>query len=897
MIDKACFGASSVTAAASSPIDASSKRHRPARGIILPDIVVSGIAALVLLMSGCGGSARIGEDDPLPSEGIRLAWGVVENMAGGQNRFESELIIRNDGRRTLPREGWAMFFNFIRSIDTSTVTPIVRIDHINGDFYRLRPTETFPRLRRGDEVRITFTADAWAINETDRPDGFYFVWGDEEEGRLDPLDDPDVLPFTEESQLRRVNADRYPVATAARLYREYATVHELPAGQVPKIIPRPRAIEFRDGVFAVDAGDVIGYDPDLEGEARYLADAMGHLLSRRPVVAQGDRGEIVLLMDSTLTSEGYSMVISGEGIRIAGGSPAGVFYGIQSLRALIPLQAYSSPGDSIALPYVQIADEPRFEYRGMHLDVARTFHSPAAVKRLLDMMSFYKLNKFHFHLTDDEGWRLEIQELPELTTVGGRRGHTLSEEEHLIPSLGSGPFADPARSRGSGFYTRREFIDILRYARDRHIEVIPEIDLPGHARAAIVAMEARHRRTGSNEYRLSDPLDASEYRSVQMFTGNVVDVCLPSTYRFIEVVVANLVEMYREAGVPFRTLHTGGDEVPAGVWERSPACESLIRTSADVNSVDDLHDYFLRQVDEILNRHDLVTAGWEEIALYERDGRKAPNPAFVGAHFQPYVWNTVWGWGGEEIAYKLANAGYDVVISSASAFYFDMAHHKHPEEHGMYWAGFVNMTAPFAFMPFDLYKSAQMDMMGREIPDDAYQQAERLTLVGREHILGLQGQLWGETMDAPEWLDHMLFPRLISLAERAWAPRPDWALVENRDQRNARLDRDWNRIANALGRRELPRLDLLWEDVNYRIPPPGAVIEDGVLKANAGLPGFEIRYTVDGSHPTPDSNLYTSPIRVEDVTAVEADGEVDIRLRSFNQSGRGSRTVRAEVVR
>lgn len=850
-------------------------------------LLIVGLSILGVLIAGCGSAGRLGDGDrPLPSSGIQLQWGVLENMAGGQNRFESELIIRNQGALTLPDDGWTLFFNFGRSIDTATVTPTVRIDHINGDFYRLRPTERFAPIARGSRTRITFTSGAWAINETDRPDGFYFVWGDEESGRVDPVPDPEVLPFTEERQMYRTAGDRYPVSTSERRYEENRALHALPADDVPKIIPRPNSVEYGGGSFSLDADDVIGYAAGLQGEAEFLVDALSEVLDGRLAAASGDRGEILLSIDPSLPAEGYRLTVSEEGVRIEGGEPAGVFYGVQSLRALVPVEAYARTAAAVEVPHAQIEDAPRFEYRGMHLDVSRTFQGPEVVKRLLDLMSFYKLNKFHFHLTDDEGWRVPIEELPELTNVGGRRGHTLSEEEHLIPSLGSGPFADPERSRGSGYYSRDEFKDILRFAHERHIEVIPEIDLPGHARAAIVAMEARTRRTGSDEYLLSDPLESSEYRSVQMFEENVINVCMPSAYRFIETVVDDIVEMYREADVPMRALHTGGDEVPHGVWEQSPACEELMRRSGQVNSVDDLHDYFLRRFDDILDRHDLVTAGWEEIALHERNGQSVPNPAFVGAGFRPYVWNAVWGWGGEDNAYKLANAGYDVVISNAGSFYFDLAHEKHPEEPGMYWAGFVSTRAPFEFLPYDLYRSAEIDLMGNPIADTAYARAERLTLGGREHLLGLQGQLWGETIENPERIDYMIFPRLISLAERAWAERPRWALIDNEARRTAALEEDWNLFANALGSRELRRLDHLWDGVRYRIPPPGAIIENDVLKANVALPGMEIRFTTDGSEPTSESTLYEG--------AVRAEGEV--RLRAFSMTGRGSRTVSAEPV-
>jgi hexosaminidase len=193
-------------------------------------------------------------------------------------------------------------------------------------------------------------------------------------------------------------------------------------------------------------------------------------------------------------SEAYEVSIDLAGIDIVGVDAAGVFYGIQSLRMLLPLDAYREARTSINVPAVTMSDAPRFPYRGLHLDVSRNFQPKEAVLRLFDLMALYKLNTFHFHLTDDEGWRLAIDGLPELTEIGGRRGHTTDEREHLIPSYGSGPDPDPAVSYGSGWYSRADFIEMLQYAHERHIEVIPEVDVPGHARAAIVAMKERHRR-------------------------------------------------------------------------------------------------------------------------------------------------------------------------------------------------------------------------------------------------------------------------------------------------------------------------------------------------------------------------------------------------------------------
>jgi hexosaminidase len=207
----------------------------------------------------------------------------------------------------------------------------------------------------------------------------------------------------------------------------------------------------------------------------------------------------------------------------------------------------------------------------MHLDVARNFHGDKTVQKLMDMMSFYKLNKFHFHMTDDEGWRIEIPDLPELTGVGAHRGHTLSESECLLPSYGSGSDPKDPTSSGNGFYSRQEFIGLWGYAATRHIEVIPAIDFPGHARAAVRAMEVRYDHfkalgdmAKANEYLLTDWNDTSEYESVQLWKRNVVNIGLDSSYRFIEKVVDELMGMYAEAGVELSTIHVGGDEVPQG---------------------------------------------------------------------------------------------------------------------------------------------------------------------------------------------------------------------------------------------------------------------------------------------------------------------------------------------
>jgi hexosaminidase len=518
----------------------------------------------------------------------------------------------------------------------------------------------------------------------------------------------------------------------------------------------------------------------------------------------------------------------------------------------------------------------------MMIDVARHFHDAATLKRVIEALAFYKLNRLHLHLSDDEGWRLEIAGLPELTEIGSRRGHTRDERDRLYPSLGSGP--DPDISPGSGYFDRATFIDLLRFATDRHIEVIPEFDLPGHSRAAIRSMEERHRRlTAENSpeastYRLIHPGDTSRYRSVQHWDDNVVDVCLPSTLAFVERVIDATVALYREAGAPLSTIHVGGDEVPPGVWMASPACGAGVETP----DPEALKEAFFSRVYEILERHGLAMSGWEEMALHHgRDNTRTPSEALRGKQVRAYAWNSVWGWGGEDHAYRLANAGYDVVMSAATDLYFDLSYDKDPEEPGYYWAAFVDTYAPFAFQPFDIYRAARRDRMGHPLdPVGVAQSRERLSPEGRGHILGLQGQLWSERARDRGELEYLLFPKLLGLAERAWAPQPAWEQGPL-DLAEALRGTAWNAFANRLGQRELPRLDHLAGGFAYRIPPPGVAEIDGTLQANTAFPGLTIRYSSDGTEPDAEDPRYEGPLPTDR----------RVRFRAFDTRGRGSRSA------
>ncbi len=581
----------------------------------------------------------------------------------------------------------------------------------------------------------------------------------------------------------------------------------------------------------------------------------------------GSDGAVITLSltPETARPESYMLTWTEDNqINISGSDPAGVFYGIQTLRGLFPPEAEKNGVPELTIRGIMISDQPRFDYRGMHVDVSRSFRSLSEMKKFLGMMAFYKLNTLHFHLTDDEGWRIEIPGLPELTEIGAFRGHTLDEKEHLYPSLGSGPFADDPTSNGNGFYARDEFIELLKFARDHHIKVIPEIDLPGHSHAAVQAMIIRHERlmaqgdtTAAMEYYLLDPKDTTRVESVQKWKNNVVNVCMESTYRFCEKVFDELIAMYREADAPLKTIHIGGDEVAGGSWSGSPVCQAFLEASEEYHEPKDLSRYFVIRMHEMLKRKGLQTSGWEEIASKIEDGKRVPEYDLLDKKLISYIWNSVWGWGAEDLSYRLANAGFPVVLANVTNYYFDSAYNKDPDERGLYWGAFVDTRSGWEFTPYDIRNCAEKNLYGEKIDLTRYENFQPLSPEGRENILGLQGCLWAENLRDMDKFEYMAFPKILGLAERAWSPQPAWEREKNMENRR----KDWTVFVHKAGHLELPRLDA-WQ-VNYRIPLPGWIVENDTLYANIRFPGLILRYTTDGSEPDVESPVYQGPVPVE----------------------------------
>lgn len=511
------------------------------------------------------------------------------------------------------------------------------------------------------------------------------------------------------------------------------------------------------------------------------------------------------------------------------------------------------------VPSAVIEDWADLPYRGVMLDVARNFTGGDDVKSILRLMAGYGLNTLHLHLGDDEGWRLEIPSLPELTAVGSRRGYTTGPGETFLPQIYSGDGdPDATDTPANGFYSVDQYIDLLRYARALGIDIIPEFDTPGHSRAAIRAMERRHAVTGDPSWRLIHDGDTSRYTTAQEFHDNLMNPAVEGTYRFMDAVIGDVADIYRQAGVPLRAIHIGGDEVPDHAWEGSDACRALADSlGTDVADRHRLQAYFAERVAGIAARHGVKISGWEDIARNQ-------TPAYTAA-VAPQVYSVnCWTTSGPHTA-AIAAEGYPVVLSNVDYLYFDMTPDNHPAEPGLNWGGTVDEFRPL---------HATLDRLC-QAPDSV-----------QANVVGISAQLFAETVRSRAMVERYLLPRLLGLAERAHntgatlddsryfgiltAEMPRWVA----DGRNFYLRQPGIRRSGAVIEMNTP----------YTLPDATGAGADtpaaaGATPANedAATARLEIRYTTDGTEPGPDSRLYTGPVPVDSLP----EGTATIRARLY----------------
>ncbi len=868
-------------------------------------IVITGLVLSVAMLI-----AAEGESSKHPGGGdLSIRWTLIENAKDSRSHLAT-WAITNNGDTPLPAKGWTIYFNMLHMAAFEPIIEIpdtVTIRHFSGDLLKLQPTEQFEPLPPGE----TFTIEYRGVEPINKPSwapaGVYIVFEDEQGNEEPPtvIGEMTIDPITRPEQISRGDLDLTPVPTPAYLHAENQKLKLLPKHQVGRVTPTPVVYKEQNARIILDSGWTIRHEEGLESDAAYLvrmlqpvigvelktevgnSPAIGRITLRRgPVsVAGKQKGE---------SSEAYTLTAQpGVGIDIVGADADGVFYGIQTLLQLLPPTAFAGGMTQPEIPVVRVEDAPRFEYRGQHIDVSHNFHSKESILMLLDRMAFYKLNTFHFQVSDDEGWRIEIPELPELTEISGGRAHTSTHEGVLHPTYGAGPFREPA-TYGTGFYTRADFIEIIKHAHALHIDVIPEINMPAHARGAIIALQERERRLMAEgkteealEYRIYDPEDTSRYISAQGFLDNATNVVDEPLYHFAETIIRNFEEMFAEAGVPLDVWHFGADEVPRGVWTESPRADAFLKEHREIDGPNGLKNHFVKRIIKIIEEHNLQAACWQEAALdhVTVDGKPVDNPVpeFAGGQLIPYVWNNLRG--NEDLSARFANMGYPVVLCCVSNLYFDLAYNKDPLEPGLTWGGFIDARSPFEFVPEDVFKSTRVDAFGQPYDrQQMYEERESLTDEGWANILGMQGQIWCETIHGPDMLEYYVYPKQISLAERAWAAQPDWAKLNDLDAHDKALQSAWNEFANRLGQRELPRLDSIFGGTLYRLPRPGAVIEKGELHASTEYPGLVIRYTTDGNDPTATSSEYTGPVAVTGT----------VKLSTFSTDGRASRMTTVE---
>lgn len=465
--------------------------------------------------------------------------------------------------------------------------------------------------------------------------------------------------------------------------------------QLP-LIPQPGSAQIMNGSFTIHEGTTLGGETSLRPAVEFLRAGLEELLSVRVSAGNSAGAAIWLGTDSLGKKEAYTLTVSPEGIRITGNDAAGAFYGVQSLLQLA--------GQSPVIPACRIADAPRFAYRGLHLDVGRNMFSPDFLKKYIDLMAFYKLNTFHWHLTEDQGWRIEIKKYPELQRVAAYRNETLIGHKKDSPHRFDGkPYG--------GFYTQEEARELVRYAAERYITVIPEIEMPGHASAALAAYPYLGCR-GEN------------YRTAT-FWGVFDEVFCAgkdSTFTFLEDVLDEIMAIF-----PSKYIHIGGDECPKTRWKACPRCQARMKEQ-HLQNEHELQSYFIRRIEKYLNGKGREIIGWDEIL----EGGLSPNA-------------TVMSWQGEAGGIAAARQKHRVIMTPESHLYFDYYQSLDPAE----------PTAAAWFTPLD--KVYSYEPYPQELEPEFY-----------PYISGVQGNLWSEYTTTAAQAEYMAFPRALAVAEIAW---------------------------------------------------------------------------------------------------------------------------------
>lgn len=485
------------------------------------------------------------------------------------------------------------------------------------------------------------------------------------------------------------------------------------------IIPQPAKLQIKAGQFTLDEGCLLqteGKHQDLARIAGFFNDFLQKNYGFQ--LKNSGKGKVVVLKLAKLPAlgnEGYQLSVDANKITVAAHAPAGIFYGIQTLKQLLPADASSAP---LTIPAVEIEDQPRFSWRGNMLDVGRHFFPISFLKEYIDILASYKLNIFHWHLTEDQGWRIEIKKYPKLTEISHWR------DETVVGHAGRSKEFD-GRGYG-GFYTQEQIRDLVKYAAERYITIVPEIEMPGHSSAALAA----YPNLGCT---------GGPYK-VQPIWGVHSDVYCAGkeeTFDFLQNVLDEVLELF-----PSEFIHIGGDECPKEAWKKCPSCQKRIKEQG-LQDEHELQSYFITRIDKYLTQKKRRLIGWDEIL----EGGLAP-----GA--------TVMSWRGTEGGIKAAKERHDVVMTPTSHLYFDYYQSADTKNEPLAIGGLLPLEKVYSYEP---------------VP-------EVLTAEESKHILGAQANLWTEYIPSTKQAEYMLLPRISALAELVWTPKEkkDFADFEKR---------------------------------------------------------------------------------------------------------------------
>jgi len=499
------------------------------------------------------------------------------------------------------------------------------------------------------------------------------------------------------------------------------------------IIPKPVSMDLGQGSFSITPQTVIVAPKEEATLAQHVRDWLKPALGFELEVKQHkSKDSIEFALDKKLADlgdEGYSLFVDGDGVHISAFAEAGLFYGYQTLRQLLPPDIYrkSSVRAEWAIPAVSIRDFPRFSWRGSHIDVARHFMPKEFILKYIDLIAMHKMNVLHMHLTDDQGWRIEIKKYPKLTEIGGdgdynsNRVTNSSGEEHR-----------DSQPHG-GFYTQDDIREIVAYAADRFVTVVPEIEMPGHSQAAIASYPELGNTGKSPGLMTTYGVSENVY--------NVDD----STIKFLQDVLDEVLALF-----PSKFIHVGGDEVPKDQWKASAAAQAKMK-SLGLKDEEELQSWFIRQMDTYLTSKGRRLIGWDEIL----EGGLAPGGA-------------VMSWRGIDGGIAAAKAGHDVVMGPGDWLYFDKYQSRFREQEPLAIGGYLPLKTVYGYDPVPAALT----------PEEA------------KHVLGAQCQLWSEYIPQPRQMEYMAFPRVCALSEVLWSP----SSARNYDDFLTRLNPDLDRL-------------------------------------------------------------------------------------------------------